>query len=108
MPRYFAGRVSAAGTINQNSNVTVVRNSVGNYTLTLPGGGVNRLLVTTVTTSNGSSTADNRMILTRITTSNRSGTSPFDTSVTVLMYDWWTGDPMDCDFEFISVERSGS
>jgi len=94
--------------MNQNSNVTVVRNSVGNYTLTLPGAGVNKLMVTTVTPSNGSSTPDTRLILTRITTSTRAGTSPFDTSVTVLMYDWWTGDPMDCDFEFVALERSGS
>jgi hypothetical protein len=108
MPRYYAGRVSATGTINTNSDVLAVRNSTGNYTLTIPGTGSLKWVITMITPSNPSATPDESKVLARVTSTTRSGTAPYPTTVVVLLYDWWTGDPLDSPFEFIALERSGS
>jgi hypothetical protein len=109
MPAYFAGRVNGStGTINAGADVAAVRNSVGTYTLTLPAVTSSRFLMTVVTPSaNTPPTPDNRAVFARVASTSRSAVSPKITTVIVMLFDY-TGALVDCDFEFVAVERSGS
>jgi hypothetical protein len=109
MPTYFAGRVNGAtGAINGGSDVLAVRNGTGSYTLTLPPTASNRFLMLVVTASaNTPPTPDTRQVFARVASTSRSATTPKVTTALVLLYDV-TGAPVDCDFEFVAVERSGS
>jgi len=116
MPTYFAGRVTGdTGVINLGSDVTAVRNGVGNYTLTLPAVTSGRFLMTTVTPSAWSRSSlppwggvpDARAVFARILSTSRAALSPRTTSVVIGLFDA-NGTPVDCDFEFVAFERSGS
>lgn len=109
MPTYFAGRVNGTtGAINAGSDVLAVRNGTGSYTLTLPAASSGRFLMTMVTASaNTPMTPDTRQVFARVTSTSRSATTPKITTVVVALYDA-NGNLVDCDFEFIAVERSGS
>jgi hypothetical protein len=114
MPAYFAGRVLGdTGAINAGADVIAVRNGVGNYTLTLPVTTSGRFLMTVVTPTAfvraGTPWAipDTRAIFARVTSDSRSAIAPKLTTVIVMLFDA-NGVPQDCDFEFVSFERSGS
>jgi hypothetical protein len=114
MPSYFAGRVFGdTGTINTGSDATAVRNSVGNYTLTLPATTSGRFLMTVVTPTafvragTPWTIPDTRAIFSRVMSDSRSALSPKVTTIIVMLFDA-NGVAQDCDFEFIAVERSGT
>lgn len=108
MPTYFAGRVNGlTGAINTGSDVAAVRNSTGSYTLTLPATTSGRFLMTVVTPSMNSPTLDTRAVFARVTSTSRSAITPKTTTVFVALFDA-NGVAVDCDFEFIAVERSGT
>jgi hypothetical protein len=112
MPTYFAGRVNGlTGVINAGSDVTAVRNSVGTYTLTLPATASNRFLMTTVTPSaNTPPSPVHTPVVARVTSTSRSAVTPKVTTVIIEIRDLTGGSLalIDCDFEFVAVERSGS
>jgi len=112
MPTYFAGRVNgAAGTINLGSDVAATRNATGSYTLTITQPStVTRFLMVVVTPSaNNPPSPDTRPVFARVTSTSRTAVTgqPKVTTVLVMLSDF-TGTPVDCDFEFVAVERTGS
>jgi hypothetical protein len=117
MPTYFAGRILGdTGAISSGSNfVSVVRNSVGSYTIVLPEIASRRFLMTVVTPTGvlhgGVAPAwglpDTRPLFARVVSSTRSALSPLTTTIVISIFDA-AGAPVDSDFDFIAVERSGA
>jgi hypothetical protein len=114
MPAYFAGRVLGdTGAVNSGADFTAVRNGVGNYILTLPATTSGKFLMTVVTPTAFVRAGtpwpipDTRTIFARVVSDSRSAVSPKVTTVVVMLFDN-NGVAQDCDFEFVSVERSGS
>jgi hypothetical protein len=99
MPTYYAGWVRGNATVWFGLGFTVARQGlVGSYRITLPPNPTNRFFATVVTP-----VAANRIA--RVVQFQRNaadGTSLID----VEIRDLTTGQPVDCDFNFMALERS--
>jgi len=99
MPIYFAGWVRGNAAIRFGNGFTVIRVGItGSYRITLPPTPSGRFPVTVVTPTNANAIA-------RVVAFGRNamdGTSVID----IEIHDATTGDFVDSDFSFISIDRS--
>jgi hypothetical protein len=107
---YFAGRIRGIdGFVASGSNFTATRTDTGKYTLVFPAVNGGHFLMTVVTPTfipGGAPGTDTALLVWRVTQTSRNGLSPFETTVLIEMRDWWTGNLVDSDFDFITMERS--